>query len=110
MRRLEPAQMERLYFGRNIGDTAFVSDTAWASFVRDVVTPAFPEGASVWSTDGWWRAPDGITTPEKGFVIELLHPASADVEARVRRVIDIYKTRFAQISVLRVVTDVRASF
>jgi hypothetical protein len=107
---LKAAHLERLYFGRNIGDTAVVSDSAWANFVREIVTPAFPEGSTIWEAAGQWRAPDGTTVREKGFVVELLHLVTPDVEARVQRVIDSYKRRFAQQSVLRMVTNVRATF
>ena len=44
---LRPAHLERLYFGRNIGDTAFVTDSAWKLFVHDILTPSFPEGSTV---------------------------------------------------------------
>lgn len=107
---LRPAHMERLYFGRSIGDTATVSDSAWSGFVREVLTPEFPEGATIWDASGQWRAPDGSTVRERSFVVELLHLVTPDIEARVQRVIDAYKTRFAQQAVLRVVTDVRATF
>jgi hypothetical protein len=107
---LKSGHLERLYFGRNIGDTATVSDSAWSGFVRDVLTPAFPEGATVWEAAGQWRAPDGTLVRERSFVVELLHLVTPDVEARVQRVIDSYKSRFAQQSVLRMVTNVRATF
>jgi hypothetical protein len=107
---LKDAHLERLYFGRNIGDSAVVSDSAWAGFVRETITPAFPEGATVWDAAGQWRAPDGTTVRERGFVVELLHLVTPDVEQRVKTVIDDYKRRFAQQSVLRVVTQVRATF
>lgn len=107
---LRPAHLERLYFGRNIGDTAVVSDSAWRVFMRETVTPAFPEGATVWEAAGQWRAPDGTLVRERTFVVELLHPVDPQVEERVQRVIDVYKHRFAQQSVLRVVTDVRSNF
>jgi len=107
---LREAHLERLYFGRNIGDTAVVSDTAWAKFVRDVVTPAFPEGSTIWDAAGQWRAPDGTLFRERSFVVELLHFATPDAEQRVQTVMDDYKRRFAQQSVLRMVTKVRASF
>ena len=107
---LRPAHLERLYFGRNIGDTAVVSDSAWGGFVRDVLTPAFPEGATVWDAAGQWRAPNGALVRERSFVVELLHLVTPDVEARVQQVIDAYKKRFSQQSVLRMVTDVRATF
>ncbi len=107
---LRSAHLERLYFGRNIGDTATVSDSAWTRFVHDVITPAFPEGATVWDAAGQWRAPDGTVVRERSFVVELLHLVTPDVEQRVERVMQSYKQRFAQQSVLRMVTNVRASF
>jgi hypothetical protein len=107
---LRAAHLERLYFGRNIGDTAVVSDSAWALFVREIITPTFPEGSTVWDAAGQWRAPDGAVVRERSFVVELLHLVTPDVEHRVQAVMDEYKHRFAQQSVLRMVTDVRASF
>src|SRR5262245_56804966 len=107
---LREAHLERLYFGRNIGDTAVVRDVAWTTFVHDVITPTFPEGATVWDAAGQWRAPDGTVVREKSFVVELLHLVTPDVGKRVQTVMNVYKRRFAQQSVLRMVTDVRASF
>jgi hypothetical protein len=107
---LKAAHVERLYFGRNIGDTATVSDSAWNGFVRSVLTPAFPEGATIWDAAGQWRAPDGNFVRERSFVVELVHLVTPDVEARVQRVMADYKTRFAQQSVLRLVTNAWAGF
>jgi hypothetical protein len=107
---LSPAHVERLYFGRNIGDSAVVSDSAWARFTHEVLTPAFPEGATIWDAAGQWRDPGGKLVRERSFVVELVHIVTPDVEARVKRVIDAYKSRFAQQSVLRLVTDAWASF
>ena len=107
---LRPAHVERLYFGRNIGDTAVVSDSAWAAWVREVLTPAFPDGATVWDAAGQWRGPDGTLVRERSFVVELVHLVTAEVEGRVQQVIDSYKQRFAQEAVLRLVTNARANF
>ena len=107
---LQSAHLERLYFGRNIGDSSVVSDSSWAVFVREVLTPAFPEGATVWDASGQWRAPNGTLVRERSFVVELLHLVTPDIEARVQRVIDTYKKQFAQQSVLRMVTNVRTTF
>ena len=107
---LKPAHVERLYFGRNIGDTATVSDSAWTGFVRAVLTPAFPEGATVWDAAGQWRAPNGDLVRERSFVVELVHLVTPDVEARVQHVMEDYKRRFAQESVLRLVTNAWAGF
>jgi hypothetical protein len=107
---LKSAHLERLYFGRNIGDTAVVSDSSWGRFVHEVITPTFPEGATIWDAAGQWRAPDGTVVRERSFVVELLHLVTPDVEQRVQTVMNEYKRRFAQQSVLRMVTNVRASF
>jgi hypothetical protein len=104
------SHLERLYFGRNIADTAVVSDSAWTTFVRDVLTPRFPEGATVFNASGQWLAPNGVLVREPSWVVELLHPATRESETRVQNVIDAYKTRFAQQAVLRMVTAVRATF
>ena len=106
----DASHLERLYFGRNIADTAVVSDSAWTTFVRDVLTPSFPEGATVFNASGQWLAPNGLLVREPSYVVELLHPATRDSETRVQGVIDAYKTRFAQQAVLRMVTPVRATF
>ena len=47
---------------------------------------------------------------ERSFVVELVHLVTPDVESRVTRVIDEYKRRFAQQSVLRLVAEAWASF
>ena len=107
---LQAAHVERLYFGRNIGDTAVVSDSAWNGFVRTVLTPMFPEGATVWDAAGQWRAPNGDLVRERSFVVELVHLVTPDVEARVQRVMADYKRLFAQQSVLRLVTNAWAGF
>jgi hypothetical protein len=107
---LKTAHLERLYFGRNIKDSAVVTDSAWNVFVHETLTPAFPEGATVWEANGQWRDPSGALIREKSFVVELLHLVTRDVEDKVQKVMDDYKTRFCQQSVLRVVTLVRASF
>ena len=101
---LKATHVERLYFGRNIGDTAVVSDSAWIGFVKTVLTPAFPEGATVWDAAGQWRAPNGDLVREPSFVVELVHVATPDIEVRVQHVMAEYKRRFSQQSVLRVVT------
>lgn len=92
---------ERLYLGRARpgGDTVSVAD--WRVFVRDVVTPAFPEGLTAWYAEGQWRAPDGTIVREETFVLEILRPDTADVEAAIEAVTQAYRRRFAQQSVLR---------
>jgi hypothetical protein len=106
----ERYQLDRLYFGRAIADTGFVSDSAWTVFVRDVVTPRFPAGITSWRGEGQWRSSMGAVVREPSVVLEIIHPPSESAESALRAVILEYKRRFLQEAVLRVTTDVRAQF
>jgi len=107
----EPAVTERLYFGRNIGDTLGVTDAAWTVFVTDVVSARLPRGFTFWKAEGLWRGVDGRSQREPSFVLEVVHPArSADTEAAILAIITEYKRRFSQQAVLRVVTAGRATY
>lgn len=102
---------ERLYFGRKIGDSLGVSDSAWGVFLREVVTERFPEGFTHWSASGQWRGADGRIILEPSFVLEVHHsPASAPADSSITAIVREYKRRFRQEAVLRVVTPGRASF
>ncbi len=103
-------QLDRLYFGRAIGDSAVVSDSAWAVFVREVVAPRFPDGLTTWRGEGQWRTATGTVVREPSVVMEIIHVAGDSTESALRAVILEYKRRFHQESVLRVTTDVRAQF
>jgi len=102
---------ERLYFGRNIGDTLGVTDSLWSVFVREVVSARLPAGYTFWPASGGWRDSTGRVTREPSFVLEVVHPSpSAASDSAIVAVIAEYKRRFQQQSVLRVVTAGRASF
>ena len=107
----EPVVAERLYFGRNMGDTLGVTDSAWAVFVKDVVRSRLPSGFTFWSAEGQWRGADGRPTREPTFVLELVHSVrAAGIDSAIVGIITEYKRRFRQEAVLRVVTAGRASF
>ena len=105
-----PAVIERLYFGRNAGNGVVVTDSDWTAFLSDCVTPRFPDGLTSWQAEGQWRSAGGVLERESSFVLELVHPARADIEQAVAEIITEYKRRFHQQSVLRVQTDARASY
>lgn len=108
---LQPVVTERLYFGRNVAQTVGVTDSAWAVFVTDVVSARLPDGFTFWTATGEWRGADGRSTHEPSFVLEVVHPArSAASEAAIIAIIAEYKRRFRQESVLRVVSNGRASY
>lgn len=93
---------DRLYLGRAMpgGDT--VSEAAWASFLREVVTPRFPDGLTVVRAEGQWRDASGTIIREPGFILEIHHPPSAAADAAVGEIAAEYRRRFRQESVMRV--------
>lgn len=91
---------EVLYFGRLIGDTGMVSDSAWERFVAEVITPAFPEGFSVMSGVGQWRGADGKVISEPNKMVIFATPGSPETEAALLRIGERYRTLFGQEAVL----------
>jgi hypothetical protein len=96
---------EVVYFGAN-KPGGVVSPEEWSSFLREVVTPKFPAGLSVWQASGQWQGGDGTLTKESTFVLSLVHAQASSFEANVRAIIAEYKTRFQQEAVLRVKSHV----
>ena len=46
---------ELIYFGTGTPD-GVVTDAQWTEFLREVVTPRFPQGLTTWPASGQWRA------------------------------------------------------
>ena len=103
-----PSQLDRLYFGRAIADTGVVTDSAWSGFLRDVVTPRFPEGITVLRAEGQWKSANGSIVREPSFLLEVVHQRTPAVEAALAEIIAEYKRRFQQEAVLRITSEVQA--
>ena len=101
------SQLDRLYFGRAIADTGVVTDSAWAGFLRDVVTLRFPDGITVLRAEGQWRGANGSVVRESSFVLEVIHQRTSAVETALREIIAEYKRRFQQEAVMRVTSEVQ---
>jgi hypothetical protein len=100
---------EMLYFGtaRPVGQ---VSADEWRAFVDDVVTPRFPDGLSVWPASGQWASAAGTVVREPSYVLNIVHRADARTDVAIREIVDAYKIRFQQESVLRVEGSACVSF
>jgi hypothetical protein len=88
-----------LYFGLARRSGA-VTESQWHLFLRDEVTPRFPDGLTVWEANGQWRRADGKITREKAKVLLLVHEDTQAVHATVSDIVATYKKRFQQESVL----------
>ncbi len=87
-----------LYFGMS-RPTGAVSELEWQLFLRDEVTPRFPDGLTVWDAQGQWKGKGGIEQ-ERSKVLLLVHPDAAAARASVLALIDKYRKKFDQESVL----------
>lgn len=88
-----------LYFG-GARPKGSVSELEWQLFLRDEVTPRFPNGMTVWDAEGQWRGPGGEIRHERTKVLLLVHPDTEAARQAIRAVIDRYRKAFDQESVL----------
>ncbi len=102
--------LTRLYFGMSISEGGHVTAEQWQVFVDDVVTPRFPDGWTQLDASGQYRMTNGRIIREPTKVLLILHQPTNDTNRRMGELIDIYKQRHQQESVLRVDSDVNASF
>jgi hypothetical protein len=96
-----PMVVAELFFGRSLSGGSVVSEAAWSAFVREVLTPTFPEGLTVLDANGQWLDPrTGLTTnaePTKLVVLAVEETEAAG--GRLDAVRNAYRQRFAQQSV-----------
>jgi hypothetical protein len=100
---------DQLYFGLS-SPQGQVSEADWKSFLADTVTPRFPEGLTAWDAQGQWKDDKGMIGSEPSKVLELVHAMSQENERKIGEIIELYKQRFHQQSVLRLKSVTAASF
>jgi hypothetical protein len=98
-----PFARTELYFGAAMPE-GVVAEEAFREFIDEHVAPLFPDGLTVVTAEGRFRAADRTFVKEPSFVLVLLYPcqALADGSRRIDRIRTLYKQLFAQQSVLRV--------
>jgi hypothetical protein len=99
------AVQELLYVGTET-PSGHVTAEDWTQFLRETVTPHFPEGFSSWQASGQSRSASGEVIREPSYVLSLVHPNDPAPNQAVQEIIAFYKTRFQQEAVLRVKTTV----
>lgn len=100
----------QLFFGRNIGEKASVSEADFQKFVDEEVTPRFPQGLTVLDGGGQWQGAENRLIREASKVVVLVFPKGEGRMAKVEEVRKAYKQRFRQESVLTVTQDACVSF
>jgi len=100
-----------LLFGRDIGHSLGVSESAFTHFVAREITPRFPDGLTVSDATGQWRERgSGAITREPSKRVEIVLPGAADDEAKLDAIAAAYQRRFHQQSVLVILRPACVSF
>lgn len=100
-----------LFFGRNIKGRKPVSETEWAEFARDIVTPNFPDGFTAFDGSGQWRNPaTGLISRDPTKILLIAARRTPDLAPRLAAVMDAYKQSFHQQSVGIITRDSCAAF
>ena len=99
-----------LFMGRSDHTGEVVDDAAWDAFLKDTVTPRFPDGLTVLDAAGQWRDSEGLVQKEHSKVLVILVPPDRDSSRPIGEISEEYKRRFGQESVLQVVSDTCVSF
>jgi len=105
----EQAVSELLYFG-TAKPGGSVSLKEWSDFLWEVVTPRFPRGFTAWQAYGQWKPDKGDVQREVSYVLNIVHGDGEPAESAIRAVVESYKQRFHQDSVLRVSSPSCVSF
>jgi hypothetical protein len=102
--RSESAVYARLELLFGLGKTGGgeVSEEEWRAFLAGEVTPRFPDGLTVLSGYGQWRARSGEMGREPSRVLAIWYRPDGSSEARIEGIRQAYKVRFGQESVMRV--------
>jgi hypothetical protein len=98
-----------LYFGLT-HRSGNVTESQWQAFLRNEVTPRFPQGLTVWEANGQWRRSDGRIARERAKVLLLVHDDTPPVRAALTAIVGAYKSTFQQESVLWETARVCAAF
>ena len=106
---LKSAVQVDLYFGL-VTKGREIEEPEWATFLSEEVTPRFPAGLSVLEVAGQYHDPHGRITRERSKLLVVIVPDASRHLPKVQAIVDIYKTRFSQFSVLHVERPVCAAF
>ena len=100
-----------LYMGMSKPDGGVVSAEEWRQFLNEEVTPLFPDGLSVLDAYGQYLY-RGASEPtsENSKVLVIMGREGTEIDRKINRVVEAYKSQFDQESVLVVEKEIALSF
>jgi Protein of unknown function (DUF3574) len=106
-----PLLVFELFLGRSMPPFGEVTTSDWAEFVNQVVTPALPNGFTVYDAMGAWMSPvGGKTLYERTKVLMTALPDVPGSITTVRRIGNNYRLTFHQKAVGMTITRACGSF
>lgn len=96
----KPMLLFQLFFGRSVPDRGPVTAREWSTFLRQNVTPRFPDGFTVYDAYGQWLNPAShAIARESTKVIVIATVDTPDVRTKITAVSESYRRLFHQQSV-----------
>lgn len=94
------ALMVQMFFGLSIAHRGPVTTSEWNGFLRQTVTPRFPDGFTVYDAYGQWQDRDSKRiTRERSRVIEVALEDTQAAHEGIAAIAETYRKRFRQQSV-----------
>lgn len=84
-----------LYFAAQLANGRPISPEAWSAFLAEVITPAFPNGLTVYEASGQMKEAGGTIRRQPTWVVVILRPTGAEQDRQVQSVLTGYQRRFA---------------
>jgi hypothetical protein len=96
----KPLLAVHIFMGQSLPKGGTVTAQQWNEFLRKTVTPAFPEGLTVYSTYGQYQNPTTkVITREPSKDVFVDGVDTANLRSRVTKVVDAWKKQYKQQSV-----------
>ena len=87
-----------------------IYEAQWQQFLNSEITPRFRDGLTVVYAYGQYLNSEGILSREKTKVVILIYSPNPEKNQAINEIIESYKQKFQQESVLRVTSIVQVTF
>ena len=94
-----------LFFGRDISGVGEVSESQFQTFVDREITPRFPDGLTIFDTQGQFQDSTGTVVEESSKVVSLIIEDTETNEVAIDEIANEYIEQFQQESVLTVIDE-----